>query len=682
MTTKFKEIEELLEKKSAPILLVNENREELRELAKLLTHAGYLVIQTDSSDKAEDLLRTNNVSIILAFHKKNGPSGLYLMAKAKEIKPHALRLLIGNASLPEHLTKQADPLYLFEGEDKEKLIEQIDRCFESYQLHKENQLMQSMLHKHHDELSKIAKQNTAHQLLGAKIQKALLIDTPPRQISGVSITSSSSGSKEVDGDFIAFFQPLPYILDFALGDVMGKGLASTLIATALKNEIALYANLKNHRAFYYDHIHFWREDLPDMRDVLKKVHTSLFERLVDLEFYVSLFFGRLDLQKRTFTFIDCGFTKPLYFRKASGKATFISASNFPIGTVPYPEFSPFEIHYDKGDFFLLYSDGLTESQSPDGALFGEERLAKLIEKHADLSSDQLTDKIKEEVASFIQSKNLDDDLTFLILKIDHFMPSKENPQRAAKFSSALGQLEAARGWVKEVVQKAPGDQDRLATELQLALDEVFTNIVLHGYGGNPGSPICFQAELDEEFLRIDVLDQADSFDPNRLPTLNLCGDMEHGYGWFLITKIIDELQYIPKATKAGWNRLCLKKRYLKRGIFMELSHHERDDALIIRLDFDSLDAKRVPEFKEKALQILNESNKTTVVFDLERLQFIDSSGLGAFLSLMRQLNTRGIHLALSSMSKPVKTIFELVSMQKIFDCHETVDKAVLGKVKK
>lgn len=681
MTTKFKEIEELLEKKSAPILLVNENRDELKDISKALTQAGYQVIQTDSSDKAEELLRTNNVSIVVAFHKRNGPSGLYLMVKAKEIKPTTFRLLIGSTALPEHLTKQADPLYVLEGNDTEKLIEQVGRCFESYQLQKENQLMQSMLHKHHDELSNIAKQNTAHQLLGSKIQKALLIDNPPRHISGISITPSSSGSKEVDGDFIAFFQPLPYILDFALGDVMGKGLASTLIATTLKNEIALYANLKNQRSFNYDHIHFWREDLPDMREILKKVHSSLFERLVDLEFYVALFFGRLDLQKRTFTFIDCGFTKPLYFRKSSGKATFISASNFPIGTVPYPEFSPFEINYDKGDFFLLYSDGVTEAQSPDGTLFGEERLAKLVEKHADLSSDALAEKIKEEVASFIQGRNLNDDLTFLILKIDNFIPPKENPQRAAKFSSALGQLEAARAWVKEVVQKAPGDQDRLTTELQLALDEIFTNIVLHGYGGNPGSPICFQAELDEEFLRIDVLDQADSFDPHKLPTLNLCGDMEHGYGWFLITKIIDELQYIPKATKSGWNRLCLKKRYLKRGIFMEISHHERNDALIIRLDFDSLDAKRVPEFKEKALQILNESNKTKVVFDLEQLQFIDSSGLGAFLSLMRQLNTRGIHLALSSMSKPVKTIFELVSMQKIFDCYETIDKATLGHAK-
>lgn len=682
MAIQTADIEKLLDKKGAPLLLLHDDDEETKRISKLLIKQGYVILHASTGEEAQSLLRQNNVSVLIAFHRVNGPSGLYLLSQAKEIRPSTRRILVSNVIVPEHLVKQLTPVTLIDIENQEKLLTAMENAFESFQLHRENELMQSILDKHHQELNKAEKREADHQLLSSKIQKALLIDPPPQDLQGLSISINSSASEAVDGDFIAFFRPAPHVLDLAIGDVMGKGLPSTLIATTVKNEFSKLADPRNLKAFHYDHLEYWAEDLEDPRQILKNIHLSLFQRLVDLEFYVSLIYGRFNLRLRTFTFIDCGFTKPLYFRKASGKANFISAPNFPVGTVPFPEYNSFEIEYEKGDFFLLYSDGITESQSPSGDLFGEEKLANLIEENAKLEPNALTELIRNEVNLFTQQKTFEDDLTFIIVKIENFLPTNLTKARGARFSSSLAQLGAVRDWVNEMAKKAPGDQHRLATELQLALDEIFTNIVLHGYNNKPGSPICIQAEYGPDFLEIEVLDQARSFNPEELPPLNLSGDLEHGYGWYLIQKITDEVFYIPKITKNGWNRLKIKKRYPNRGKSMELSHYVQEGALIVRLDFESLDAKRVPEFKEKVLQILNDQDAETVVFDLQKLQFIDSSGLGAFLSLMRQLNTRGVHLALACMSKPVKTIFELVSMQKIFDCYDSLDLAVRGKVKK
>ena len=65
-----------------------------------------------------------------------------------------------------------------------------------------------------------------------------------------------------------------------------------------------------------------------------------------------------------------------------------------------------------------------------------------------------------------------------------------------------------------------------------------------------------------------------------------------------------------------------------------------------------------------------------MIFDLAELRFVDSSGLGAILSSLRQLNANGGDLKLCGMSKPVRALFELVRMHKIFEIHETRDDAI------
>ena len=61
---------------------------------------------------------------------------------------------------------------------------------------------------------------------------------------------------------------------------------------------------------------------------------------------------------------------------------------------------------------------------------------------------------------------------------------------------------------------------------------------------------------------------------------------------------------------------------------------------------------------------------------LSHLRFVDSSGLGAMLSCLRQLNATGGDLKLCGMSKAVRSVFELVRMHRIFDIYDTREQAV------
>ena len=89
---------------------------------------------------------------------------------------------------------------------------------------------------------------------------------------------------------------------------------------------------------------------------------------------------------------------------------------------------------------------------------------------------------------------------------------------------------------------------------------------------------------------------------------------------------------------------------------------------------DHLDAGNVRDFKLAVGPMLKPNAR--LVFDLSGLKFVDSSGLGAILSCLRQLNSQGGDLKLCGVTRPVRTLFELVRMHKVFDICNTAEEAI------
>ena len=107
---------------------------------------------------------------------------------------------------------------------------------------------------------------------------------------------------------------------------------------------------------------------------------------------------------------------------------------------------------------------------------------------------------------------------------------------------------------------------------------------------------------------------------------------------------------------------------------MEIAVEKAGDVAVVEIPVEELDASNAAELKRDIGPVL-EANKK-VVLDLSRLRFVDSSGLGAMLSCLRQLTGSGGDLRLSGMSKPVRALFELVRMHRIFDIYATKEEAI------
>lgn len=116
--------------------------------------------------------------------------------------------------------------------------------------------------------------------------------------------------------------------------------------------------------------------------------------------------------------------------------------------------------------------------------------------------------------------------------------------------------------------------------------------------------------------------------------------------------------------------------FLSNGVKMKLVHNIHGKILEITLLNENVDATNSAACKEKILDLIQQTGYSKVLLDLSHLQFIDSSGLGALLSIQRSLYGHGGKLKLANLTKSVQTVFEIVSMHRIFEIYPTMEDAV------
>lgn len=88
------------------------------------------------------------------------------------------------------------------------------------------------------------------------------------------------------------------------------------------------------------------------------------------------------------------------------------------------------------------------------------------------------------------------------------------------------------------------------------------------------------------------------------------------------------------------------------------------DAAVIVLTMARLDAAVAPAFKQAVVQVI-ESGERRLLLDLEQVKFLDSSGLGAMVSILKALGPQGA-IAVCNARGAVNTLFHLTRMDKVF----------------
>ena len=90
---------------------------------------------------------------------------------------------------------------------------------------------------------------------------------------------------------------------------------------------------------------------------------------------------------------------------------------------------------------------------------------------------------------------------------------------------------------------------------------------------------------------------------------------------------------------------------------------------------DTLDASNA-EAAKTFFRNLVDGGANRVVVDLSGLGFIDSSGLGALVTALKTARAVGGDVRLCCLTPPVRSIFQLTRLDKVFTVHDRVEDAI------
>ncbi len=107
---------------------------------------------------------------------------------------------------------------------------------------------------------------------------------------------------------------------------------------------------------------------------------------------------------------------------------------------------------------------------------------------------------------------------------------------------------------------------------------------------------------------------------------------------------------------------------------MSFDSYEKGGVLVVRIKNERLDAGTAPDFK-KYLSGCVDQGYCKIVLNLDGVDFIDSSGLGAIVTVLKKVSGKG-DLCICSPTEPVENMFKLTRMERVFKIFDSEQSAV------
>jgi sigma-B regulation protein RsbU (phosphoserine phosphatase) len=221
-------------------------------------------------------------------------------------------------------------------------------------------------------------------------------------IPGLACETFNKPARGIGGDYYDFFPLQGGRWGIAIGDVCGKGIGGALFMASLQASLRAQAM----------HTH---SDLSNLiADVDRLVLAASPKHL-----YASLFYSEYAPATRVLSYVNAGHNAPLILRwKDSGCDVFhLESSGTALGLLESSQFSSSTFQLEKGDVFVAYTDGITESENRCGELWGQERLETLLRACRDCTPAQIVERILDEILVFGKDCSQKDDVTLVVAAV-------------------------------------------------------------------------------------------------------------------------------------------------------------------------------------------------------------------------------------------------------------------------
>ncbi len=236
--------------------------------------------------------------------------------------------------------------------------------------------------------------------IASRVQNRLLPEKIP-STDLYDIASTIITAKEVGGDYYDFFRFGDEKLYILISDVSGKGTSASFYMALLKGVLLGIVNKDT-----------------ELKDAIEKLNSFFFNN-TPKDIFISLIFGVFHEKEMSFSFIRAGHCPLLYYSKQKNMVEELRPKGIALGALRDIEglYETGNIRLNRGDFLLMYTDGVSEAMNKDLEEYGEENLKKRILKSADKGIDILIKDILYEIWEFREDFQQNDDIALVGIKI-------------------------------------------------------------------------------------------------------------------------------------------------------------------------------------------------------------------------------------------------------------------------
>lgn len=239
--------------------------------------------------------------------------------------------------------------------------------------------------------------------IAREIQMSLLPGKTLETVPGIKVAALCIPAAEVGGDYYDVLPLSDSRMGVLVADVSGKGTSAALYMAELKGLVLSLSRIYESPA-----------------RLLVEANRILAESM-DSRTFVTMTYAVVDTETRSMCFARAGHNPLIHLQARNGRTRVLTPPGLGLGLDRGEAFERIleeeEVPLEPGDFFLFFTDGLSEAMNEGAELFGESRLQRILEESEGLTSEALRGRILDEVESFVGAAAPHDDLTMVVLKV-------------------------------------------------------------------------------------------------------------------------------------------------------------------------------------------------------------------------------------------------------------------------
>ncbi len=344
-------------------------------------------------------------------------------------------------------------------------------------------------------------------------------------------------AKEVGGDFYDFYLLGEDRLAFMIADVSGKGIPAAMFMMTAKTQIKSLAET----------------GLP-VEEVFTEANRNLCENN-RAGMFVTAWMGILDLGTGIVSFANAGHNPPLVRRSDGRYEYFKTRPGLVLAGMDGIRYRRGELELHPGDMIYLYTDGVTEATDASEQLYGEDRLESRINSLETDDPEAICRGVIADVDRFVGEAPQFDDITMVCLRY-------RGCGEEITVDAETEQVRTVTEFVEGLLEQA-GCPMKVMAQINVAVDEIFSNIARYAYGQKKGTATV-RVVIAEKVpsVTLTFMDSGHPFNPleRENPDVTLSAEEREigGLGIFLVKKTMDEVDY---EYREGMNRLRIMKKW-------------------------------------------------------------------------------------------------------------------------